>query len=165
MVAIRGVLGLILAFLGRELNFAFAAGFAAMIALRVLPLLPPTWPAWGPTAFLVAMALIAGIIPFINERTGYVVSGFLAGGFFLADYFVPGFIGIPILPFLLGGAVGGVIMGFLTEWALMAVSSLVGAIYAMDMFTLQPTLKLMLTGGLFLAGALAQVVMRRMQQK
>jgi len=33
------------------------------------------------------------------------------------------------------------------------------------MFTLQPTLKLMLTGGLFLAGALAQVVMRRMQQK
>ena len=165
MVTIRGVLGLILAFLGRELNFVFAAGFAAMIALRVLPLLPPTWPAWGPTAFIVTMAVIAGIIPFINERTGYVVSGFLAGGFFLADYYVPNFIAIPILPFIFGGAVGGLIMGALTEWALMAVSSLVGAIYTMEMFTLQPTLKLMLTGGLFLAGALTQVVMRRMQQK
>ncbi|HXD12320.1 MAG TPA: hypothetical protein VN653_19775 [Anaerolineales bacterium] len=165
MVAVRGVLGLILAFLGRELNFVFAAGFAAMIALRVLPLLPASWPSWGPMAFVITMALIAALIPFINERTGYVVSGFLAGGFFLADYFVPNFISIPILPFIFGGAVGGIIMGVLTEWALMAVSSLVGAIYAMDMFTLQPSLKLMLTGGLFLAGALTQVVMRRMQQK
>jgi len=165
MVAIRGVLGLILAFLGRELNFVFAAGFAAMIALRVLPLLPASWSSWGPMAFVITMALIAALIPFINERTGYVVSGFLAGGFFLADYFVPNFISIPILPFIFGGAVGGIIMGVLTEWALMAVSSLVGAIYAMDMFTLQPSLKLMLTGGLFLAGALTQVVMRRMQQK
>src|SRR6185295_2998199 len=145
MVAIRGVLGLILAFLGRELNFVFAAGFAAMIALRVLPLLPASWPSWGPMAFVITMALIAALIPFINERTGYVVSGFLAGGFFLADYFVPNFISIPILPFIFGGAVGGIIMGVLTEWALMAVSSLVGAIYAMDMFTLQPSLKLMLT--------------------
>ena len=63
-----------------------------------------------------------------------------------------------------GGAVGGIVMGVLTEWALMIVSSLVGAIYAMDLFRLSPTLKLMLTGLVFLAGALTQVVMRRMQQ-
>ncbi len=104
-------------------------------------------------------------IPLANERTGYVVSGFLAGGFFLADYYVPGFIAIPILPFLVGGAAGGLAMGFLTEWALMIVSSLVGAIYAIDLFTMSFTLKLLLTGLLFLAGALTQVVMRRMQQK
>ena len=55
-------------------------------------------------------------------------------------------------------------MGVLTEWALMIVSSLVGAIYAMDLFRLSPALKLMLTGLVFLAGALTQVVMRRMQQ-
>ena len=165
MIVARGVLGGILLFLGRELNFLFAGGFAAMIALRVVPLLPPTWPAWGPTAFVLVVAGIAAAIPMFNERSGYVVSGFLAGGFFLADYYVPGFIAIPILPFLVGGTAGGLLMGFLTEWALMIVSSLVGAIYVMDLFTMSPPLKLMLTGGLALAGALAQVVMRRMQQK
>jgi hypothetical protein len=108
-------------------------------------------------------AVIAGIIPFVNERAGYVVSGFLAGGFFLADYFVPNFIAIPILPFIFGGAVGGIVMGVLTEWALMLVSSLVGAIYFMELFTLGYTLKLMLTGLVFLAGAFTQVIMRRMQ--
>lgn len=164
MIVIRGVLGAILAFLGRELNFLFAGGFAAMLAFRVVPLLPASWPAWGPMAFVAVMALIAGSIPFINERAGYVVSGFLAGGFFLADYYVPNFIAIPILPFIVGAAIGAILMGVLTEWALMAVSSLVGAIYAMDLFRLSPDLKLMLTGGVFLAGALTQVLVRRMQQ-
>jgi hypothetical protein len=164
MILVRGVLGAILAFLGREMNFLFAGGFAAMIALRVVPLLPGAWPSWGPLAFVALMAIIAGSIPFFNERAGYVVSGFLAGGFFLADYYVPNFIAIPILPFIFGGSLGAIIMGVLTEWALMAVSSLVGAIYAIDIFTINsPALRLMLTGGLFLAGALTQVVMRRMQ--
>lgn len=164
MILIRGALGGILLFLGRELNFLFAGGFAAMIALRVVPLLPASWPAWGDIAFILVMAAIAAAIPTINERAGYVVSGFLAGGFYLADYYVPGFISIPILPFLVGGAVGGLIMGFLTEWALMIVSSLIGSIYVMDLFTFRRDVELMLTGVLFFAGALTQVLTWRAQK-
>ena len=164
MILIRGALGGILLFLGRELNFLFAGGFAAMIALRVVPLLPSSWPAWGDIAFIVGMAAIAAAIPAINERAGYVVSGILAGGFYLADYYVPGFIAIPILPFLVGGAVGGIIMGLLKEWSLMIVSSLVGAIYVMDLFTFRRDLELMLTGLLFFVGALTQVLIWRAQK-
>jgi hypothetical protein len=165
MIVIRGVLGGIVLFLGRELNFVFAGGFAALIALRVMPLLPSTWPTWGDTAFLITLALIAAAIPLANERAGYVLSGFLVGGYYLAEYYVPGFIAIPILPFILGGVVGGIFMGALTEWALMLVTSVVGAFFVMDLFTLSPDLELMLTGGLFLAGALTQVIIRRLQQK
>jgi len=164
MILIRGALGGILLFLGRELNFLFAGGFAAMIALRVVPLLPSSWPAWGDIAFIVVMAAIAAGIPAINERAGYVVSGILAGGFYLADYYVPGFIAIPILPFLVGGAVGGIVMGLLKEWSLMIVSSLVGAIYVMDLFTFRRDLELMLTGLLFFVGALTQVLVWRAQK-
>ena len=164
MILIRGALGGILLFLGRELNFLFAGGFAAMIALRVVPLLPSSWPAWGDIAFIVGMATIAAAIPAINERAGYVVSGILAGGFYLADYYVPGFIAIPILPFLVGGAVGGIVMGLLKEWSLMIISSLVGAIYVMDLFTFRRDLELMLTGLLFFAGALTQVLTWRAQK-
>lgn len=164
MILIRGALGGILLFLGRELNFLFAGGFAAMIALRVVPLLPSSWPAWGDIAFIVVMAAIAAAIPAINELAGYVVSGILAGGFYLADYYVPGFIAIPILPFLVGGAVGGIVMGLLKEWSLMIVSSLVGAIYVMDLFTFRREIELMLTGLLFFAGALTQVLTWRAQK-
>lgn len=164
MILIRGALGGILLFLGRELNFLFAGGFAAMIALRVVPLLPSSWPAWGDIAFIVVMAAIAAAIPAINELAGYVVSGILAGGFYLADYYVPGFIAIPILPFLVGGAVGGIIMGLLKEWSLMIVSSLVGAIYVMDLFTFRREIELMLTGLLFFTGALTQVLTWRAQK-
>ena len=164
MIIIRGALGGILLFLGRELNFLFAGGFAAMIALRVVPLLPSSWPAWGDIAFIVVMAAIAAAIPAINERAGYVVSGILAGGFYLADYYVPGFIAIPILPFLVGGAVGGIVMGLLKEWSLMIVSSLVGSIYVMDLFTFRRELELMLTGLLFFAGASTQVLTWRAQK-
>ncbi len=164
MILVRGAIGGILIFLGRELNFLFAGGFAAMLALRVVPLLPSSWPAWGDIAFVVVIAGIAAAIPMLNERAGYVVSGFLAGGFFLADYFVPGFTAIPILPFLVGGVVGGIVMGVLTEWALMIVSSLIGSIYVMDLFSLPQQLEIMITGGLFFAGAFTQIIMRRMQQ-
>jgi hypothetical protein len=164
MVIVRGAIGGILLFLGRELNFLFAGGFAAMLALRVVPLLPSSWPSWGYIAFVVAMVTIAAAISTINKRAGYVVSGILAGGFYLADYYVPGFIAIPILPFLVGGAVGGMVMGVGGEWALMIVSSLVGAIYVMDLFTFTRQLELMITGGLFFAGALTQVLTWRAQK-
>jgi len=164
MLIVRGAIGGLILFLGRELNFLIAGGFAAMIGLRVVPLLPDTWPAWGNTAFLVGLAVVAIAITLSNERVGYVLSGFLMGGYFLADYFVPDFIAIPIVPFLVGGVVGGILMGFLTEWALMIVSSLIGSIYVMDLFTFRPNVELMITGGLFLAGALTQVLMWRMQK-
>lgn len=164
MLTVRGAIGGLILFLGRELNFLIAGGFAAMIGLRVAPLLPSTWPAWGGIAFIVGLAVVAAAITISNERVGYFLSGFLIGSYLLADYFVPGFIAIPILPFLLGGVIGGTLMGFLTEWALMIVSSLIGATYVMDLFILSPTLEMMLTGGLFLAGSLTQVIMWRMQK-
>jgi len=165
MVAAKGALGVIFLFLGRELNFLFAGGFAALLAIRVLPLLPATWPSWGYIAFIIALAGIAIAIAITNQRAGYVLSGFLAGGYFLSDYFVPGFIAIPIFPFLVGGVAGGIVMGFLTEWAMMIVSSAIGAFFVMDLFALTPIVKTMITGGLFLVGALTQVIIRRMQQK
>jgi hypothetical protein len=164
MVVIRAALGGILLFLGRELNFLFAGGFAAMIAFQLTPSLPASWPAWGDIAFIIIMAGIAAAIPTINERAGYVLSGILCGGFYLADYYVPGFMTLPVLPFLVGGAVGGIIMGLLKEWALMIVSSVVGSIYVMDLFTFRQDLKLMITGLLFFAGALTQVLTWRAQK-
>jgi len=165
MLIVRGIVGAIILFLGRELNFIFAAGMAALISFRLVPKLPAAWPSWADTAFIVAMAILAAALVLINERAGYFISGFLAGGFVLTEYYAPGVLTIPTLPFIVGGVLGSIILGVFTEWALIVVSSVIGAIYLTGMFLLAETARTLLTAGLVIVGALVQVLIMRAQKQ
>jgi hypothetical protein len=165
MQVMRAVIGGVFLFLGRELNFFFAAAMAALIGLRLTPLLPPQWPAWSDYVFMLVLAGLAAGIVIARERFGYFLSGFLVGSYFLVEYYEPGVLTLPILPFLVGGVMGTIIMGIFTEWALMAISCVVGAYFLTDMFTLSPTAEILVGSGLFIIGALTQVILRQMQSK
>lgn len=160
----RGVIGGILLFLGRELNFLLAAAMAAFLGLRLTPLLPLQWPNWSDYVFILALGAIAAGVTIANERVGYFLSGFLVGASFLVEYYEPGVLTLPLLPFLVGGALGSIILGVFTEWALMIISSLVGAYYVTNIFNLDPTAEILVGAGLFLIGGLTQVVLWRMQK-
>ena len=163
MQVMRAIIGVVFLFAGRELNFFFAAAMAALIGLRLTPLLPAQWPAWSDYAFMLGLALLAAATCLRSERIGYFLSGFLVGSYFLVEYYEPGVLTLPLLPFLVGGVIGSVIIGIFTEWALMLVSCLVGAYFLTGLFTLSPTAELLVGGGLFVIGALTQVIMRQMQ--
>jgi hypothetical protein len=165
MLIVRGVIGGIILFLGRELNFLFAGGMAALIGFRLTPKLSTSLPAWADYAFIITLALLAAGIVLANERVGYFISGFLSGGYVLVEYFAPGVLTLPLLPFIIGGVIGSLIIGLLTEWALIIVSSLIGAIYATTMFRLNPTAETLVAGGLFVIGALTQVLIMRSQKQ
>jgi hypothetical protein len=163
MQVLRAVIGGILLFLGRELNFLFAAAMAALLGLRLTPLLPRNWPDWSQYAFMAGLAIVAAALVIVRERAGYFITGFLVGSYFLVEYYEPGVLTLPILPFLVGGVIGAVMIGLFTEWALMLVSCLVGAYFVTGMFTLSPTAEILIGSGLFIVGALTQVVLRQMQ--
>jgi hypothetical protein len=160
----RGVIGGILLFLGRELNFLLAGAMAAFLALRLTPLLPPQWPWWSDFVFIGVVGVIAAAVTIIRERAGYFVSGFLVGASFLVEYYAPGVLTLPLLPFVVGGAIGSVILGIFTEWALMIITCLIGAYYVTDLFNLSPTAEILVGSGLFIIGALTQVILWRMQK-
>jgi len=164
MQVARGVIGGIFLFLGRELNFLFAAAMAAFISFRLMPLLPPQWPGWSDYVFLGVLAFAAAAITIINERVGYFLSGFLAGGYFLVEYYAPGVLTLPLIPFIVGGVIGFLIIGIFTEWALMIVSCLIGAYYVTNLFTLSPTAEILIGSGLFIVGAVTQAILMRMQK-
>lgn len=164
MPVLQAVIGGVFLFLGRELNFFFAAAMAALIGLRLTPLLAPQWPEWSDYAFMIGLALLAAVVSIRKERIGYYLSGFLVGGYFLVEYYEPGVLTLPLLPFIVGGVIGSIIIGIFTEWALMIVSCLVGAYFLTGLFTLSPTAKLLVGGGLFVIGALTQVIMMQMQK-
>jgi len=165
MLIARGVIGGIILFLGRELNFLFAGGIAVLIGFRLTPKLPTAWPGWADYAFIIGIALLAAGIVLANERVGYFLSGFLAGGYALIEYFEPDVLTLPLLPFIVGGVIGSLIIGLLTEWALIIVSSLIGAIYATTLFRLNPTAETLVAGGLFVIGALTQSLIMRSQKQ
>jgi len=164
MPLIRAVVGGVLLFLGRELNFVFAAAMAALISYRLSPLLPAQWPGWSVYAVIGGLALVAAAIAIINQRVGYFLSGFLAGGYFLMEYYAPGVATLPLIPFVVGGVIGSLILGLFTEWALMIVTALIGAYYVTDLFRLSYTAKTLIVAGLFVIGALTQVILMRMQK-
>src|ERR1051325_6767160 len=164
MQILRGVIAGILLFLGREVNFLFAAATAAFIGLRLTPLLPPQWPWWSDYAFMAVLAIVAAAITLANDRVGYFLSGFLAGGYFLMEYYQPNVLTFPILPFIVGGVLGALMIGFFTEWALILVTCLIGAYYVTNLFRLSYTAQILVGSGLFLIGALTQFILIRMQR-
>jgi len=165
MILIRGIMGGVMLFLGRELNFLFAGSMTALLAIRFLPFLPSGLPSWSNIAFVIGMGVLAAGIALINERVGYVLSGFVAGGYILSEYYSPGTSGVPILPFIVGSGFGAIIMGLLTEWAMIVVSSVIGAVYVTSIFALGQTERTLVTAGLVIIGALVQVVIMRMQKQ
>ena len=161
MLIVRGVIGGILLFLGRELNFLLAAGMAALLSFRLLPFLPPHWPGWVDYAVILGMAIVAGAIPVMNKRVGFFVSGFIAGGTFFVEYAAPDGVSLPLVPFFLGATLGSLILGIFTEWAMIIISCLIGAYYTSNLFNLGYIPRMLVGAGLFIIGALTQAFLRR----
>ena len=161
---IRGVAGVIILFLGRELRFLFAAAMAAFLGSRLTPLLPSAWPSWSDTAFIVVVAVIAGILTAVNESAGFYVSGFLIGGYALTEYFAPNSFSIPLLPFIAGSVLGALIIGIFTDWAMIIVSTFIGTYLIYGILPWFGTARTLVSAGIFIVGALAQVILFQMQK-
>jgi len=161
---IRGATGVIILLLGRELSFLFSAAMAAFLGYRLTPLLPPEWPSWSATAFVLTVAVIAAILTIINERSGFYVSGFLIGGYAFTEFYAPNSLTIPVLPFIVGSVLGAVIIGLFTEWAMIIVATLIGTYLINGVLPLAGTAKTLASGGIFVVGALVQVILFQMQK-
>ena len=164
LTVLRGAAGAIILFLGRELSFMFSASMAVFIGFRLLPLLPASWPSWGDTAFIIALAVVAALLTILNERAGYYVCGFLIGGYVFNEIYAPNSTVIPILPFIVGTVLGAVIIGVFTEWAMIVVSCLIGTYLIYGILPLVGTARTLASAGIFLVGALAQVIIFQMQK-
>lgn len=161
---IRGAAGVMILFLGRELSFLFSAAMAAFLGFRLTPLLPSSWPSWSDTAFVLTLAVVAAILTIINERAGFYVCGFLIGGYVLTEIYAPNGLGIPLLPFFVGSVLGAVIIGLLTDWAMILVSTFIGTYIIYGSLPMVGTAKTLVSAGIFLVGALVQVVLFQMQK-
>lgn len=164
LVAIRGAAGVIILFLGRELSFLFAGTMAAFIGTRLTYLLPTAWPSWSEPAFLAALAVIAAVLTFLDKKISYYITGFLVGGFILSEIYAPGVLTIPVLPFFVGSVLGAIFIGLLGEWGMILVSCLIGTYLIYSVLPLFGLTKTLASAGIFVVGAIAQVIIFQMQK-
>jgi len=164
LIAVRGAAGVVILFLGRELSFLFSAAMAAFIGTRLTNILPPTWPSWTEPAFLIALAVIAAVLTLLDKKMSYYVTGFLVGGFIFNEIYAPNSLTIPPLPFFVGSVLGTVIIGLLGEWGMILVSCLIGTYLVYGVLPLFGLTRTLATAGIFVVGAVAQVIIFQMQK-
>jgi len=164
LLTFRWIAGAIILFLGRELTFLFSGSMAIFIGARLTGILPASLPPWGPIAFVVILAAIAVGLSTLNKDAGFITSGFFAGGYIAAEYFAQGSPSLPIVPFILGAIIGAILLGATKDWGTIAVSSLIGIYMIYDPLPLFGTAKTLATAGIFILGALVQVIVFQTQK-
>lgn len=153
------VIGLVVLFFGRRLFWlcVAAVGFAAGVEVAPYLVQEPK-PALALAVALV-LGLIGALLALFLQKIAVAVVGFLAGGKLagaIAAAFFVQYAQYSTIIFVLGGILGAILMLMLFDWALIVVSSLIGAHLIQSAVALPPTGSTIVFIGLAIIGILAQ---------
>lgn len=153
------ILGALLLLFGRKLfwlcvaaiGFAGGVELAPYIVHQPAPLLQ--------LSFAILLGFIGTLVALFLQKLAIGLAGFLAGGRLaiglVATFFVQ-YTAHFWITFLIGGIIGALLFLLLFDWALIFISSLVGAYLLTHAVTLPPTGSVLLFAVLVLAGVLIQ---------
>jgi hypothetical protein len=169
-VAIVGTLiGIVILFFGRKLFWlcVAAVGFAAGVEIAPHLVHEPS-PLLALTVALV-LGLIGALLALFLQKIAIAVLGFLAGGKLagaIAAAFFVQYTQHSTVIFLVGGVIGAILLLVLFDWALIIVSSLIGAhlIVFQGGINLPPSGSTIVFIGLVVIGVLVQATSLRRSQ-
>jgi hypothetical protein len=160
---VGALIGVLILFFGRKLFWlcVAAVGFAAGVELAPYLVHEPS-PLLALT-FALVLGFIGALLAIFLQKIAIAVAGFLAGGklaLALAGAFFAQHVQYFGLTFLIGGIIGAIILLVLFDWALIVLSSVVGAHLIQSAIALPATgtgvlfVVLVLVGVIVQAGAL-----------
>jgi hypothetical protein len=164
-VAIVGALiGVVILFFGRKLFWlcVAAVGFAAGVEIAPHLVHEPS-PLLALTVAIV-LGLIGALLALFLQKVAIAVLGFLAGGKLagaIAAAFLVHYGQHSTIVFLVGGIVGAILLLVLFDWALIVVSSLIGAHLIQSAVVLPATGSTIVFLGLAVVGIIVQAASLR----
>ena len=164
---VGALIGAVILFFGRKLFWlcVAAVGFAAGVEIAPHLVQEPS-PLLALTVALV-LGLIGGLLALFLQKIAIAVLGFLAGGKLagaIAAAFFVQYAEHSTIIFVIGGIIGAVLLLVLFDWALMVVSSLVGAHLIQSSIVLPPSGSTIVFIGLAVLGVLVQATSLRRSQ-
>jgi hypothetical protein len=152
------LVGLLLLFLGRKLFWLFVGATGFVVGMEIAVTLVPHQNDWAVIAGLI-LGLVGAIAAIFVQKIAIGIAGFLAGGYFL----MTGLRGWEIhspdaswISFLIGGAIGALLMYAVFNWALIILSSISGAHLIVYPFALKHEVAAIAFFVLAMIGILAQ---------
>ncbi len=161
---VGALIGIIVLFFGRKLFWlcVFAVGFLAGIELAPHLVTEPS------PLLELAIALVLGVLgallAFLLQKIAVAVVGFLAGGKLasaIAAAFFVHYSEYSTIIFVVGGLIGAMLLLFLFDWALIVVSSFIGAHMIQNAIVLPPSGSTIVFLGLAVIGTLVQAASLR----
>ncbi len=146
MPVVNVLVGAALLFFGRKVFWLFVAG-AGFVAGLLLANHLLQGPEWVGLIIGIGIGLLAAVLAVLVQRFAIGLAAFLAGGYLAMQFLVPFFHlehgWLPWMAFIIGGVIGVILVGAFLDWALISLSSLVGAALVAEALNLNNGLGLM----------------------
>jgi hypothetical protein len=155
------LIGIVILFFGRKLFWlcVAAVGFAA--GVQIAPLLVNEASSLLALVIAVAFGVIGVLLALFIQKIAIAVLGFLAGGKLataIAAAFFVQYAQYSTIIFVIGGIVGAILLLAVFGWALIIVSSFIGAYLIQSAIVLPPTGSTLVFIGLAILGIFVQAV-------
>lgn len=145
MHVFRILAGLLLLFFGRRL-FWLSVGLLGFLAgLAFASQYFAGQPSWILLLIAIGCGLLGILLAVFLQRLAIAVAGFLAGGLFVQAFVEAlGWNIVPLIPFVIGGILGAILLSLIFDWALIFLTSITGAILISRAFQMESTLHVVL---------------------
>ena len=159
-VTIVGVLiGVVILFFGRKLFWLCVAAVGFAVGIQIAPMLVNEASSLLALVIALVFGVLGALLALFLQKVAIAVLGFLAGGYLAgaigAAFFIHSAQYYTII-FLVGGIIGTFLLLAVFDWALIVVSSLIGAHLIQGTIVLPPTGATIVFIGLAIIGMLVQ---------
>ena len=164
-VTIIGVLiGVVILFFGRKLFWLCVAAVGFAVGVKIAPLLVNESSSLLALLIALIFGVLGALLAFFLQKVAIAVLGFLAGGKLataIAAAFFVQYAQYSTIIFVIGGIIGAILLLVLFGWALIVVSSFIGAYLIQSAIVLPPTGSTLVFIGLAMVGIFVQAASYR----
>ncbi|MEE4241377.1 MAG: DUF4203 domain-containing protein [Desulfopila sp.] len=157
----NGIIGLLLLTLGRKLFWLFVGCLGFIAGLQLAEQHFGTEPFWLAWTVALVLGIIGALLAVFFQNVAIIIGGFIAGSTiaaYLAMY--TGFTPHPVIN-VCGGILGTIVLYALFDYALIGLSSFVGATIFVEEIVWSPKLETIIYVVLIVTGILFQTVLWR----
>src|SRR5262252_4885697 len=159
-VTIVGVIiGVVILFFGRKLFWLCVAAVGFAVGVEIAPLLVNESSSLLALVVALGFGVLGALLALFLQKVAIAVLGFLAGGKLacaIAAAFFVHYAQYSTIIFIVGGIIGAILLLVLFDWALIVVSSFIGAYLIESAIVLPPTGSTLVFIGLAIVGMFVQ---------
>jgi len=155
------VIGVVILFFGRKLFWLCVAAVGFAVGLQIAPLLVNEASSLLALVIALVLGLLGALLALFIQKVAIAVLGFLAGGKLataIAAAFFVQHAQYSTIIFIVGGIIGAILLMAVFGWALIVVSSFIGAYLIQSAIVLPPTGLTLVFIGLAILGIFVQAV-------